>query len=147
MATEPLTVTQMLILVVAATVPFVYAFTHHGRARETILALWLPCWLFISRVVSPAIGRWPAGAPLELRLKIEAGYSLMDPLTLAWPLLVWSIFFWRRRAARKSGRKRVVNTTPSASPSRQMARGTSRIRLRWRRIRRPATRSHYPASS
>jgi hypothetical protein len=35
MATEGLTWTQLIIIVVAATVPLVYAFTHHGRARPT----------------------------------------------------------------------------------------------------------------
>jgi RNA polymerase subunit RPABC4/transcription elongation factor Spt4 len=113
----------MLIIVVAATVPLVYAFTHHGRAREITLVLWLPFWLFVMRVVSPALGRWPAGASLEERLRWAAFALLTDPLTIVWPLLLWLIFFWRRRAARKSGRKDIESTeamgqgAPSAEPT------------------------------
>jgi membrane protease YdiL (CAAX protease family) len=114
MATEPLTVIQLIIIfVVAATVPLVYAFTHHGRAREITLALWLPCWLFVSRVVSPAIGRWPAGASREERLRWAAVSLLSDPLTFAWPLLVWSISTIRWRPPRGDGSS---NFTRSSQP-------------------------------
>ena len=50
------TVEQMLIFAVAVVAPLVWAFTHHGATRMLTLALWLPCLLFVMRVVFPGLG-------------------------------------------------------------------------------------------
>jgi hypothetical protein len=108
-ATEGLTWTQLIIILVAATVPLVYAFTHHGRARENTLVVWLPFVLFVSRVVHPSLYGRPspawATASLEDRLRWATLALSMDPATIGWPLLVWLIFFLGRLRGRASGRK------------------------------------------
>ena len=85
---EP-TVEQTWIIAVAAIVPLVWAFTHHGNTRKTTLMLWLPWVLFVARATY--MNSRPT-APLEWRLKTAAITALMDPMTIAWPVFVLLTF-------------------------------------------------------
>ena len=78
------TVGQTFIVAVAAMVPLVWAFTHHGFTRMLTLMLWLPWVLFVARVVY--MNQSPS-APLELRLRWALMDLGMDPVTIAWPVL------------------------------------------------------------
>jgi RNA polymerase subunit RPABC4/transcription elongation factor Spt4 len=99
------TMTQTIIILVAATVPLVYAFTHHSRARESTLVLWLPFVLFVSRAVYPPLIGLPSAGTLEERLRWATITLFADPATIGWPVLVWVIFFLVRLRSRRSGRK------------------------------------------
>jgi len=117
------TVTQLVIIAVALIAPPVWAFTHHGGTRKTMLLLWGPLFLFVTRVVylnpSPT-------APLESRVD-WAFYDLgMDPLTILWPVFVLLIYFliWLFTAPRRRREARSVVAAQRQLPAPQAAAPT-----------------------
>jgi hypothetical protein len=106
-----LTGTQAAIIAVAAIVPLVWAFTHHGLTRIITLMLWLPWVLFVGRVIyrnpSPT-------APLELRLRWATVDLFGDPMTIAWPVFVL-LTFGLIRLFTAPRRRREANTTSQAA--------------------------------
>ncbi len=78
---------EWLIVVAALVGPLVYAFKHHGRARMVALMVWLPLWLFVTRL---AFYRPITHRTWDFQWAATALYD--DPLTIAWPAFVLGVY-------------------------------------------------------